>query len=499
MQQKSQGPVPGTTPVIVGVGQVCQRPDDLTEALEPFRLMVEAARLAEHDSGNRGLTTAAELVVVVDGAWRYPDPARLVAEHLSASQASTALTTAGGQAPLAALNYVATEIQAGTIECALLTGGETIWSRRRLRKAGGDLTVTEQGEVSPDVTLGRGLQMYTPFEEERGVNLPIVAYPLFESAIRHRNGESHDAHRDRIGRLWARFNTVAQHNPHAWSRQALSADDIREPSPNNRMIGFPYTKAMNSNWDLDQASAIIVTSAAKATSIGVPREQWIFPHAGAEANDTASLSNRRDFHSSPAIGAAGAAVFSNLGVDVDQLAAVDLYSCFPSAVQISAEALGLSLDRELTVTGGLTFAGGPLNNYVGHSIATMATKLRDCADGSVGLVSANGGFITKHAVGLLGNTPPAAPFSRIDAQAAADAVVPVEVDDAYSGPVLVEAYTVMHERDGQRQGRCAVRTPNGQRTWGLVDDAETIDELMASEGIGRGGNLTSSGVLHLSQ
>ncbi len=459
--------------------------------------MVDAVRQAEADSGATGVARAAELVVVVAGAWNYPDPGRLIADDVSASGAKTALTTMGGQAPMAALGYLAEQIQSGQLGCAVLTGGETIWSRRRLRRQGIKMTVTEQTDSVPDVELGQPLTMTTPFEEQRNISQPIVAYPLFESAIRHKNGETIKQHRKRLGLLWAGFNAVAVDNAYAWSRRPMDADEIQQETEQNRMIGFPYTKAMNSNWDLDQASAIIVTSAEKAEALGAPRDNWIFPHATAEANDTASLSNRRDFHSSPAIAAAGKQLWETTEQDVADLSDIDLYSCFPSAVQIAAGELGLDLTRPLTVTGGLTFAGGPLNNYVGHSMAAMATTLRSRASGSVGLVTANGGFITKHALGLMGNTPADRPFRRLNAQSQADAIDIVHCDDGYAGPVSIEAYTVMHEKDGSRQGRCALRTPAGNRTWGLIDRDRSIDELLAAEAIGRSGNLDETGLLNL--
>ena len=59
------------------------------------------------------------------------------------------------------------------------------------------------------------------------------------------------------------------------------------------------------------------------------------------------------------------------GLTIDDVAIVDLYSCFPSAVQLGAQSLGLDINRQLTRTGGLSFAGGPWNNYVMHSISTV--------------------------------------------------------------------------------------------------------------------------------
>jgi acetyl-CoA C-acetyltransferase len=262
------------------------------------------------------------------------------------------------------------------------------------------------------------------------------------------------------------------------------------------MVGFPYTKAMNSNWDLDQAAAVMVCSAEVAESAGVPRDRWVFPWAGTDAHDTYSVSNRRDLHSSPAITEAARKLFELAGIGVDDVEHVDLYSCFPSAVQVGAESIGLSQDRLLTQTGGLTFAGGPLNNYVTHSIATMMGVLRD-DPGAVGLVSANGGFLTKHAIGLYSTEPPANAFRAADVQDVVDQVPVTEVDETHTGPVTIEAYTVMHNAEGPELGLCALRTAGGARTWGRVTDLVAATEMTREEAIGLTGDLDAAGVLSL--
>ncbi len=458
--------------------------------------MSDAVADAFEDSGARNLRAAVQWLGVVQGAWRYSDPARLIAQNLGLGPVTTALTTAGGQAPQAALNTLCQRISDGTLGCAILTGGETIWSRRRLRRRGERLSTTDQESVRPEETLGHELEMSTSFEIDRGADQPIVMYPIFESAIRASRGETIDAHRDRISRLWHRFNQVAVGNEYAWRRDSLTAEQIREASATNRMVGFPYTKAMNSNWDLDQASAIIVCSAEVAESAGVPRDLWVFPWAGGSANDTAQVSNRRDLHSSPAVEAIGRALFAACDLHPGDLDHVDLYSCFPSAVQIAAGALGLDLERQLTVTGGLTFAGGPLNNYVGHSIAAMTQTIR--AEGGTGLVTANGGYTTKHALGLFRSDPPEIPFCDLDCRDAAndvasDTAPPVAADTNFSGPATIEGYTVMHDGDGPTDGVAALRTPEQARTWARFTVQADLLSLMADEGVGRSAEIDTDG------
>src|SRR5690606_14433305 len=215
-------------------------------------------------------------------------------------------------------------------------------------------------------------------------------------------------HRRRIGELWARFSAVAADNPHAWNRKALSAEQIWRPGPDNRMISWPYPKLMNSNNMVDQGAALILTSVQRARELRIPSERWVFPYAGTDAHDTYAIGERYRLDRSPAIRIAGRRVLELAGLGIDDFRFVDVYSCFPSAVQVAAIELGLPLDdlaRPLTVTGGLTFAGGPWNNSVTHAIATMAERLI-AAPGSRGLVTANGGYLTKHAFGVYGTEPP---------------------------------------------------------------------------------------------
>ncbi|MFV0526564.1 MAG: acetyl-CoA acetyltransferase [Acidimicrobiales bacterium] len=484
------------TPVVVGVAQVKQRPEDPLEAAEAVALMEDVVRGAAADAAAPSLLPDLDYVGIVDGAWKYTDPARLVADAVGAKNATTALSSNGGNTPQSYVNAIAARIAAGELDRAVIAGAETIWSRRRQRRDGVKGEITRQEGVEPDEHFGADVPMTTGFEKSRGMELPINFYPVFESALRAADGLTIDEHRDRLAELWARFNAVAVENPYAWSRTPMTAEEIRSASPSNRMVGFPYTKAMNSNWDLDQGAAVLLCSAEAAEAAGVPRDRWVFPWAGTDAHDTYAVSERRDLHSSPAITEAGRRLFELTGTGPDDVDHIDLYSCFPSAVQVGAQSLGFGLDRQLTQTGGLTFAGGPLNNYVTHSIATMVDVVRK-DPGSLGLVSANGGFLTKHAVGLYSTEPPARLFRHADVQDVVDQVPRTPVDEAYAGPVTVEAYTVMHDAQGPIEGLCAVRTPDGARTWGRVTDASAAAEMTTQEKIGAPGRLADDGTLTL--
>jgi acetyl-CoA C-acetyltransferase len=488
------------TPVIVGVGQTLRRLHDAAGAGEPVDMMVDALRVAADDSGAGSvLLERADSVRVIEVlSWRYPNPAVLIAERVGASPRQLVKSTTGGNSPQMVLNDTAAAIQRGEVDVALIAGAEAMNTRFMSRRTKTWLEWTAQPEdTPPPVLIGRDDAGTNDVEMASSMVMPTQVYPIFENALRAAADESVDEHQEKVARLWARFSEVGAANPHAWTPVARSADEIRTVTPDNRMIGFPYPKYMNSNLSTDQAAAVVVCSVEAARGLGVPEDRWVFPWAGADAHDHWWVSERADLHSSPAIAACGRTVFELAGRGVDDVAHVDLYSCFPSAVQISAAELGLSLDRPLTVTGGLCFAGGPGNNYVTHSIASMVDTLR--ADpGSLGLVTALGWYVTKHSMGLYSTEPPPGPYRSASPQAEVDALPRRDYTADYDGPVTVESFTVMHERDNSPSlGIVACLLPDGRRAWANVRDAAALTSLMADDPIGTKAHRLADGTLEL--
>jgi len=489
------------TPVLIGAGQLSHRVDRGEAPLEPVDLVVEALRRAAEDSGvgSAALTGADAVHIVSILSWRYRDPGLLVAERVGASPRDTSYSGMGGNSPQSLVNQACLAIQAGDADLVLLGGAEAWRTRMGARKADQPLEWTVQGD---DVAQARAstadVSMSAPGEQSRGVVMPVQVYPVFEQAFRIGLGRSVADHLVATSELWSRFSDVAAANPHAWIQRSYTAEEIRTPSPDNRWIGFPYTKLMNSNNAVEQGAGVILCSAERATALGVPRDRWVFPHSGSDAHDHYFVSNRHDLRSSPAIRVAGRAALDLAGVAVDDLAHVDLYSCFPSAVQIAAAELGLDIERPLTVTGGLSFAGGPWNNYVMHSIAAMAGVLRD-DPGSTGLVTANGGFITKHAFGVYSTEPPATPFRHAEPQAEVDALPSRVICDEADGPIEIESWTVMHDRDGNPDiGLVVGLLADGQRSWGTTSEADLVRAMVDEELAGRKADLRPDGSFDLS-
>ena len=472
------------TPVVVGVGQFLNRIESLQQAMEPLRMMLEAARRAEADTGVGDVLRHAQSVRVVRGMWNYDNPAAAIAEQVGAVGAQTVGTLIGGNQNQALMNLTAAQILAGEFELVLITGAENGNSSRKARRAGKALAQSE-APGKPDLIFGAAQQPeHHEYERAKGISRAIQVYPMYDNAIRHAAGETLDAHIERVSELWSRFNDAAQRNPNAWVRQNMSAAEIRTASPRNRQISFPYTKFMNANLSVDMAAALIVCSQRMARRLGIAEEKWVYPLSGAEGYDHSSASLRRDFHTSPGIRITGQRALELAAVEASDLDFVDLYSCFPSAVQVAATELGLSHERPLTVTGGLTFGGGPLNNYVMHSIARTVELLRETPDGHA-LVTANGGNLYKHAHGVYGSAPPRGDFRWADVKAEIAALPGRECLPAHDGEAAIESYTVMYANDEPAIGHVSCLTAGGERVWANTEDRDVTAAMVREEFCGR--------------
>jgi acetyl-CoA C-acetyltransferase len=472
--------VQATTPAIVGAAQVVQRLADNRDVVAgPIELMVEAARLAAADAGSDRLLGRIGWIGVAGGYWRYRNPGALVARQLGCAGAATALTSISGSAPQELVGRAAALIAAGQLDVALVLGGEARYTSERLRRAGVEPGwETAAGEGTPELIGG--------FPDDEALNSEFrmfgaaaPAYALMSDSMRAADGESVDEHRTRLAELWERFSRVAAANPFAWDRTPHTVDGIREARPDNRMIAFPYTKAMVANNNVDMSSAVILCSVAVARSLGIADDRLVFPHAVTKAHETWLVGERDELHGSPALATAGLAAMRLAGIGPDDVEHVDLYACFPSIVRMSARALGFDISRPLTVTGGLGFAGAPVGNAAGQSIAAIVPLVRN---GGWGVVHGNGGYATKHAFGVYSNQPPAQ-FVVEDCQAGADLQPRQVLGGDWCGEATVEAATVVFDREGPTHVLASVR-PVGMlhelRGWWTSRDGEVIEQAMTS-------------------
>ncbi|MEW6477630.1 MAG: hypothetical protein AB1679_35745 [Actinomycetota bacterium] len=491
-------------PAVAGCGEIVQHATSGPDLLGALDLAVEAARRAGADAGGRLLERVELVASVMSISLRHPDPGGLVAERLGLDGVRTLQSRIGGNLPQYLLNDLGAEIAAGRLDVALIVGVENIHSRKKApAQAIAELDQPlPPGEPAP--LVGDDRPGWSDDEAAHQVALPNVVYPLFEAALRATAGRDLEEHRRVVSELWARFAAVSGTRASAWSQKAWSAEEIRTPSPANRMVTYPYTKLMNANIFTDQAGAVLLCSAEAARAAGVADDRLVYLHAGADGADRQFFTERWSLAESPGLRATTGDALAAAGVGVDDIARFDLYSCFPSAVQMAMKELGLAGaeggdERPLTVTGGLSFFGGPGNNYVSHAVAAMVDACR--ADpGSLGMVTGLGYYLTKHSAGIYSTTPPERGYVRADPAATKAGIeaTPARIAaGAYAGPATVEATVVQYGREGEPVlGVLATLTPDGRRALANATDPATLASMVTEEWADRSVELTTDGTVN---
>ena len=476
-------PLPDHTPVLVGIGTARQREEDFERALEPMDLMHAAVAVAGRDSGSAAALAGAQYIAVPRGRWTYRNPAGEIARRVGATGVTTVLATVGVlQQTL--IGEACARIARGETHTALVAGADAGYRLLRAQIAGATPSERVQDD-DPSTFLAPKEELRHPVERRAGMQMPAGLYAILESAWRARQGWSLDEHRDRLAALQARMAQIAAGNPHAWRRQAMQAEAIREASERNPMQAFPYTRAHCSTWNVDQAAALLFCSAARAQALGIARARWVFPLASTESNHMVAVSARANLADCPGARLAGRAALEAAALRADAVDLVDLYSCFPLAVQIYAQALGLPPGRDLTLTGGMAFAGGPYNNYMLQSTCRAAELLR-AGQGRTALVSGVSGVLTKQGFGLWSVDPARNGFVHADVSQATARVTPaLDVLEQYSGSAVVAGYTVLHGRGQAPRGVALITTVQGQRAMATTDAPALIARLQEEEWVGR--------------
>ncbi|MFH1603445.1 MAG: acetyl-CoA acetyltransferase [Pseudomonadota bacterium] len=500
----------GRIPVLVGAGQFTQREPDPARALSPMALTAKVATLAAEDSGaGDTLLAALDSIVMIrsfsDTSWRfecpfgrYTNPPRSLANRIGARNASRLIYThAGGNMPQWCVNRLCEMVTRGEVGAALVAGAEALATQKAAQRAGIQLDWSDDPGGSFE-EWGISTRGWSEVEDIHGMRGAIYAYPLFENAIRAGLGRSIGEHQREMGKLLAGFAKVAACNPLADRREGYSAEAIAMVRADNPYIGFPYTRLMNANAFIDQGAAVILTSVERARALGIARDKWVFLHGCADAHDHWYISDRRDYHSSPAMRMVFEKTFDMARTTLAEIGAIDLYSCFSSAVQIACQEIGLATDdaRGLTVTGGLPYFGGPGNNYVTHAIAEMMTRVR-AKPGMKGMVTANGNYVTKHSAGIYSTDMPDRSFAP-QAPASYQAILDLVPHPAFvalaEGAATVETYTVMHDREGPASAIIMARRDDGARfIANTAADAKLLAEMEASDFLGRRGRVRNDG------
>jgi acetyl-CoA C-acetyltransferase len=496
-------------PILIGGGQLTQRTaqqNKFEESLDPMQLLHEAAKRALADTGaGDKLTPLIDNISVVrftaDSSesgrlpiGQYSNAPRSLGNRIGAKAKREYYTAAGGNTPQWLVNRTAEEIANGETTVALLAGSEDLATLIGALNKGIALKWGEDAGGEP-THIGDNRRGSNDIERAHALYFPVNTYPLFENGIRGHRKRNVREHQLALGKLFSPFSKVAAANPHAWFPTFRTPEEIATQADNNRYVGFPYTKYMNAVIQVDMAAAVVMTNVKTARELGVPESKWVYLHGCADATDIWHVSERVNYYSSPAIRTMGQKAFAMAGKTAAEMNFIDLYSCFPSAVEIGCAELGIAEDdpRGLTVTGGLPYFGGAGNNYVMHSIVTMMDKVRE-KPGSFGLVTANGWYVTKHSLGIYSTSPVKGGWKREDPktyQRDIDAMARPEVEAKPEGEGTIETYTVMHDRTGPKMGIVIGRLGNGKRFVAHTPSGPaTLTELMEREALGRRGTVT---------
>jgi acetyl-CoA C-acetyltransferase len=491
--------MPKRSAVLVSGGQFVVRGDEARSVFHaPCDLAAGAARAALADAGITAQQAAIDAVAMVrlfaDSSPLFAspfggakNPPRAVASRLGIEPQRAIYSHAGGIAPQQMVNEMIAAINAGEIDCALVCGAEAIAAQKLGKKAGAVVDWDEDSQGDMD-DHGVGPEFYSSWEPAHGIGLPIYTYPLFENAIRHKRGMDRAQYRRYISELFVPFSKVAASNPYAQFPRAYSVDELQSTDGDNYWIADPLSKNFVAQDSVNQGAAVLIMSEQRAQQLNIPKKNWVYLHAAAESVDR-FVSERPDLSTSSALKAVVKSLYEQCGGALPKLQCLDIYSCFPSAVIAACEALDIAVDvdgpQALTLTGGLPFFGGAGNNYSLHAIVETLHRLRGKSD-AFGLVYSNGGYLSKHALGLYGTQKTQRDFSmQPSAVIAQESHLALPVAVEADGEAEIVTFTVAYAKGRPQFGIVIANLDSGERCVAVNGDAESMQALLGDEPIGR--------------
>jgi acetyl-CoA C-acetyltransferase len=488
-------------PVIVGVGQVSEKEFDL-DSSSPVALMEKAVANSLEDAGLSSdiISELDTLAVVKSFREATKNSPEALSRRIGANNAKQWLMPNGGNGPQYLVNRFSESIAKRQCDFVVLAGAEAMATARKIVKTTGNQPAWDEPSSTDPEFLVKNHDMSTEHEQKHGLWLAPGFYAMAENAYRHHLGVSIDEHQESMGRLFSSFTEVAEKSLHAWYPIKRTADEIAYSSAENRLVAWPYTKYMNAMNQINQGAAIILMSETRALRLGIDRHKFIYLHGAADTIEK-PLSTRSNFHSSEAMRVMAEQVFFGGDLSMRDMSFIDFYSCFPSAVEFARDAFGVAPDdpRPLTVTGGLPFHGGAGNNYVMNSIASMIDRLREKPE-SFGLVTANGGYFSKHSAGIYSTARREPSWSRTPPekyQTVIDSIPDVSFTENPSGEAVVETYTVLFDRENRpSQGLVVGRTGksfedrSSPRFFSIVEgDSFLLESMTKQDMVGEKGRV----------
>ncbi|TAE75581.1 MAG: hypothetical protein EAZ85_01960 [Bacteroidetes bacterium] len=440
------------TPIIVGISQFVQRFQTGIDLLEPIKMAEKCIREAIDDAKGENILNHIDAMYVVNiFGYQYEDAPKTLSENLHINPKIKFYSAYGGNTPQYLVNKAADLLTKGNINFAIITGAEANYSLGKALKNNIKLNWTPQ--KSPRATDDENKMGTSILENDYELFLLSTAYPIIETALRAENKNNIDTQQKIIGQIYEKFAKTAAQNPFAWTQTPYTKEEIQTIADENRTIAFPYLKRMCANNQTDHSAALLLTTVENAQKHNIPQEKWVFLSAAADLNDAWFFTQRKNIAESIAIKKATEICLKHAEIPLKNIDAFDLYSCFPAAVQVAQKSIGLSLDdkRPLSLTGGLSFFGGPWNNYSMHAIATTIEKIRNNIFKNV-LINGLGWYITKHSIGIYSKFPPKGIFelpNLDDLQKEIDAEMLPDLVKEANGKATIIGYSILFDFKNQ--------------------------------------------------
>ena len=473
-------------PIIVGAAQFTQR-KGTPQPLDSLSMMVKTGQDAIENAQTQKIKDYIDAIYMVNiSSWSYEDAPGELGKRLNIIPREKIYLPDGGHSPQMLINRAANAVASGEHRCILITGGEAAYSIYRVYN---NIRPEHWPDKKPPTYMNGEHWDRHDIESKYGLYWPSLTYAIFETALRAASGRSVEEHRKYMGELFEGFSKVASSNPFSWTQKQYSADEISTPSPENRLVTYPYTKRMCANNLVDQAGTIIITSEEITKLLNIEKRHWVYLMGGIDLKNISQIYRRPRLDNSPAVREGSRIALEQAGLKLSEINKFDLYSCFPSIVEIFIKELGIKEDdpRDLTVTGGLPYFGTPLSNYSLHAVINTVELIR--ADPSLKvMVIANGGYNTKQSIGIYGNRPPKEEWGTRDDSKIQESILKQTLPEAEvqaDGKLTVEGYSIIYDREGPAKRAVLLGTlENKKRALALVTEPEMLLTLENQEVVG---------------
>lgn len=462
MQKMHETKIDYFTPVIVGVGQLIDRPDENEDGLEPLNLIIKALEIADEDSCYKFLAKTDYIDIQNITSRSYENISGMIIHRLNLSPNHCVYHDVSGELPIKNLCEAANRIANGSSKVSVICGGESTWSVKRAKNRElilGSWSGTESNSESWIPKVEDIVRKYH-------LHLPVRAYALYENACRSKWKQSIIEAQRESGELQKRASEIASSNDFSWTKSRKNIDNIIMPSTKNKLIAWPYTKLMVANNNLNSGTAIIITSLGLANELGINPKKLIYIHAGGYASEPDSILERDSYYHSSAMEAVFDRIFTANNLTMKDIVYTEIYSCFPCVTKMAKRIIHPQLNQDLTVVGGMTFCRGQLSNFMSQAIVDMVRKLR--IKGTYGMLYGNGHYLTHAAGTIISTQRPSTKLLPINLNLQDRANSKMgEIPDLigqYEGAGIIETYTLVYNKNSIELFWIIVaRTPENKR------------------------------------